>query len=57
MTMTAYKYTAPTSRGERRKAHAWRKALAHTHNVPSRKRPGTLVSVRCTRADCRAERD
>jgi hypothetical protein len=43
----------PTSRGERRLAHQFRASLAHTHNVPSRRKPGMTVDVRCTRADCR----
>jgi transposase-like protein len=43
------------SRGEARKAHEWRRAQAHTHLVRSRRTPGTFVTVRCTRGNCRTE--
>jgi hypothetical protein len=45
---------ARTTRGEQRKAHEWRKAQAHTHNVYS-ERKRESVDVRCTRADCKRE--
>lgn len=50
--MIPFKYARPTSRGDRRKAHEFRASLAHTHNVTSKRKPGTYVDVRCTRADC-----
>lgn len=48
-----FAWSAPQGRGERRAQHAFRKANAHTHSVASKRKPGQVATVRCTRLDCR----
>lgn len=43
----------PKPRNERRIAHLYKARRAHTHNVPSRRQPGTYASVLCTKVVCR----